>query len=36
MRQTQACATALDFNSDGAVCGVPIEDDELQRLILGR
>jgi hypothetical protein len=36
VRQTQACATALDYNTDGKVDGVPISDDELQRMILGR
>jgi hypothetical protein len=36
VRQAQACATALDFNTDGMVDGVPIGDDELRRMILGR
>ncbi len=36
VRQTQACSTALDYNTDGKVDGGPISDDELGRLILGR
>jgi hypothetical protein len=36
VRQVQACATALDYNTDGKVDGVPISDDELGQLILGR
>ncbi len=35
VRQTQACSTALDYNTDGAIDGMPIGDDELGRLILG-
>jgi hypothetical protein len=36
VRQAQACSTALDYNTDGAIDGVPISDAELQRMILGR
>jgi hypothetical protein len=36
VRQAQACATALDYNSYGKVDGVLISDRELGRLILGR
>jgi hypothetical protein len=36
VRQAQACSTALDYNTDGAIDGVPIDDQELGRLILGR
>ncbi len=36
VRQAQACATALDYNSYGKVDGVLISDDELRRMLLGR
>jgi hypothetical protein len=31
-----ACSTVEDYNTDGKADGVPIGDDELRRLILGR
>ena len=32
----QACATVEDYATEGAIDGVPVRDDELRRLLLGR
>ncbi len=32
----QACATVEDYATEGAIHGVPISDDELRRMLVGR